>query len=383
MLMQLRIQQLIIQPSSGCNLNCSYCYVQNRRDHSQMNKATIEAIASKIVGSKLVSGEVDVIWHAGEPLLVGIDFYQRAIDLMRSHSRSGLSVRHFIQTNGTRLDEAWCRFFADHQFYVGLSLDGPDFIHDRSRRSWSGRGSHRATLRGYQLLRAHGISAGIICVLTRESLRYPIEICEFFVSIGTNYLCFNVEEIENANRHSSFSRAEAKAGRDQLIREYREFMAAFFDAWRPHASQMIVREFRDMVVAFQKIRSDPTHHVRPMETVELANLTVQRDGSVSSYSPELAGAEAPSFGNFVLGNINLDNLEEMIRLERLSALRREVVESVTNCRASCGYFPVCGGGFISNKFFENGTITSTETMTCRLHRQTLASMLLDKLSPVH
>ena len=117
-----------------------------------------------------------------------------------------------------------------------------------------------------------------------------------------------------------------------------------------------------------------------METIDLAIITVQRNGDVSSFSPELAGATSLEFEDFVLGNIKTDTLESIVMQRAFLTLQKQVAQSIENCRISCGYFAVCGGGFISNKYFENGTITSTQTITCRLHRQALASVLLDKLT---
>jgi uncharacterized protein len=374
------IQQVIVQPTSGCNLNCSYCYVPDRRDYSKMDDSTLEAIISGVLQSEFVHDEVDVVWHAGEPLTAGIKFYERAVKLIRSNNSRQISVKNYIQTNGTLVDEEWCRFFSDNGFMVGVSLDGPAFLHDRTRRGWTGRGSHREALRGFQRLRSHGLSPGIICVLTRESLKYPLEICSFFLDIGTEYLCFNLEETENMNRQSSFSLVHASVSPEQLTEEYMTFMSKFFDAWRPHATRMVVREFRDMASSFYRVRLDPCHHTRPMETVDFAIITIQKNGDVSSFSPELAGATSLEFGNFVLGNIKTNTLRSIVTQDAFLNLRSQVAQSVANCRSSCEYFAVCGGGFISNKYAENGSITSTETITCLLHRQALASVLLDKLT---
>ncbi len=253
--MTFRIQQVIVQPTSGCNLNCSYCYVPNRRDYTKMDDSILEAVSLKVLQSEFVQDKVDVVWHAGEPLTVGVNFHERALELFRKNNRRDISITHYIQTNGILIDEKWSRFVSDNKFMVGLSLDGPAFLHNLTRRGWSGRGSHREALRGFHLLRSYGLTPGIICVLTRESLKYPSEICAFFLEIGVDYLCFNLEEIENVNRRTSFSGEGSASGcSEQLVEEYQAFMSKFFDVWRPHSAKMVIREFRDMVSIFNQVR---------------------------------------------------------------------------------------------------------------------------------
>lgn len=372
-----------MQPTSGCNLNCTYCYVPNRRDYTRMNERTLEAAIVRVLESDLVRDEVEFIWHAGEPLLAGLPFYQRATELIERHNTRSLAVKNCVQTNGVLLDDRWCGFFAEKRFIVGLSLDGPAFLHDGRRVSWTGRGSHREAMRGYKALRRHGVTLGVICVLTRESLRHPQELCAFFLENGVDYLCFNLEEIENANRSSSFVPAVPMAAERSadLVEEYREFMSCFYNLWRPHASRMVVREFRDLAAIFQLTLENPSYHSRPLESVELGIITVHKNGDLSTYSPELAGAVSAEFDNFVVGNVLQAPLSAILRHPTFLKLRERISAGVSNCQSSCDYFNICGGGFVSNKFFENGSFESTQTTTCLLHRQTLASVLLDKLSP--
>lgn len=376
-----RIQQVIVQPTSGCNLNCAYCYVPNRRDYSRMQDETVNAVTAKVLQSEFVRDEVEFVWHAGEPLTAGIQFYERAVDAIHRHNTRNIAVKNCLQTNGVLVDDRWLKFFADNGFIIGISIDGPAFLHDRNRVNWSRRGSHRDTMRGFKMLRDCGLSPGVICVLTRESLCYPTEIFSYFLRHGVGYLCFNLEEVENANRTSSFTSASGTASRAQLIDEYRRFISEFFDAWRPHASQMVVREFRDLTSIFQRVLSDRSYRSRPLETVDLGIITIQKNGDITTFSPELAGARSVEFGNFVVGNILTDTLASIVQHPTFLHMRQQVTQGINNCETSCSYFAMCGGGFASNKLSENGSFTSTETMTCVLHRQTLASVLLEKLTP--
>jgi uncharacterized protein len=324
--------------------------------------------------STSIREEVEFLWHAGEPLTVGTQYYANALSHIDRHNTRDLRVVNNIQTNATLINDAWATFLVEHNFSVGVSIDGPARIHDNQRRRWSGAGSHAATMRGVQFLRNHSINPGVICVLTRESLSQPDEMFEFFLSNGFQSLGFNVEEIENAHTTSSLSQAG-------VVREYREFMERLFIAWWPHRERIRIREFDDFARVFREYSENPSWHRRVLETEPLGIVTVQRNGDVSTFSPEFAGAKSREFGSFVIGNIwKIESFDELAEGRRFKAIAREAEFSVGMCRSSCEFFPVCGGEFLSNKFSEHGTLRATETITCRLHRKVLATVLLDKLA---
>src|SRR5215472_9460203 len=103
--------QVVIQPTSLCNLNCAYCYVPNRHEASIMDAATLESVIEATLQSRFVADEVEFLWHAGEPLTAGLDFYARSVELIRRWNHCNIKVMNSIQTNGTLLNERWSRFF--------------------------------------------------------------------------------------------------------------------------------------------------------------------------------------------------------------------------------------------------------------------------------
>jgi uncharacterized protein len=231
-------------------------------------------------------------------------------------------------------------------------------------------------MKGVDTLRRHGIRPGVICVLTRESLAHPQELFNFFLEHGFGSLGFNVEEIEKVHTRSSLDTAT-------VSNEYRHFMEQLFDLWWPRRADMVIREFDDFGQIFASCASDASWSRPVLDTEPFGIITVQRDGDISTFSPELAGAISAEFGSFVIGNVkDIDALADLQQTAHYQRIEREARESVAMCRSSCGFFPICGGEFLSNKFSEHGTLRSTVTMTCRLHRQVLATTLLDKLSSV-
>ncbi|WP_432416402.1 radical SAM protein, partial [Geodermatophilus obscurus] len=143
----LRTELVVIQPTSRCNLNCVYCYLPNRRVGKVMPHEILEATINKVLGSRHVYDRIEFIWHAGEPLLAGTQFYERALHVMAANNRRNLTITNVVQTNATLIDSRWAHFLATHGFRVGVSLDGPAFLHDKQRQTWSGRGSVSAGLR--------------------------------------------------------------------------------------------------------------------------------------------------------------------------------------------------------------------------------------------
>lgn len=130
------IDLLIIQPIDLCNLNCSYCYLPGRRDPALMSDSVLEASIKCTFNSSLVepinnNDNLAIVWHSGEPLAAGIDFYHKAIQLIKTHNSNNIIVRNQIQTNATLINQAWCDFFVANDFEVSVSLDGPQFLHDK------------------------------------------------------------------------------------------------------------------------------------------------------------------------------------------------------------------------------------------------------------
>ena len=139
---------LILQPTPFCNIDCRYCYLPHRADTSQISDESLEAVFSNVFASQCLGKQLTIIWHAGEPLVVGIGFYEKAIALARRLSPPGLQIRHALQTNGLLINLKWIEFFRAHRFHVGVSLDGPKAIHDASRVFRDGAGSFDKAMAG-------------------------------------------------------------------------------------------------------------------------------------------------------------------------------------------------------------------------------------------
>ena len=160
--------QIFVKPTGSiCNLSCQYCYYLDKEhlypkgESFRMPNDQLENyIAQHIEASP---GEViNFSWHGGEPTILGLNYFRKVVELQRRHRPPNRRIVNGIQTNGTLLDEEWCRFFAEQGFYVGLSLDGPQRIHDIYRLTRGGKPTHSEAIRGYGLLRRHRVITEIL-----------------------------------------------------------------------------------------------------------------------------------------------------------------------------------------------------------------------------
>ncbi len=224
--------QIFSKPAgASCNLGCRYCYYLKKgdlypEDHgSRMSNDILESYIAQHINASQDS-VVRFSWHGGEPTILGPDYYRTILEIQRKHQLPGKRIANGIQTNGTLLTEDWCSFLAMEGFSVGLSLDGPEEFHDRYRLTKDGRPTHKKAVQGYQLLRRHGMTPDILCVVNAHNVQHPREVYGFFKEIGARYIGFlPLVEPEPAGENG-VSPATVPA------EDFGTFLCAVFDEWR-------------------------------------------------------------------------------------------------------------------------------------------------------
>jgi uncharacterized protein len=186
------LSTVIVKPCDDlCDMACDYCYFLNKakplRKKSLMDEVTLQNLVRFFCEGQT---DTEFIWHGGEPLLAGLDFYQTAIDFQAEWKNRGVTIKNSIQTNATLLDGQWARFFEHHQFSVGVSCDGPVDIHNIHRRYRSGKPSFANTLKGIKLLQATDVFSGVLCCVHQGSLENPRKILDFFIENGIKDIRF-------------------------------------------------------------------------------------------------------------------------------------------------------------------------------------------------
>jgi uncharacterized protein len=178
---------LLAKPAgAACNLGCKYCFFLSKenlyggRESPLMSDATLETYIAQLMASS-PGPQVDIAWQGGEPMLRGLDFYQRSVALANRHRKPHhRRVLHTMQTNGTLIDDEWAAFFKQHNYLIGLSIDGPRELHDAYRIDKKGRGSFDDVIRGWNCLRAHDVDTNILCTIHAANADHPLAVYRFF-----------------------------------------------------------------------------------------------------------------------------------------------------------------------------------------------------------
>ena len=220
-----------------CNLRCSYCFYNTKDQLTPhvMEEWLLEKFISEYM--QLFPGNIYFIWHGGEPLLAGIPFFQKILELQARNSREGYTIKNAVQTNATLVDDKWADFLKTHNFRVGVSLDGGRESHDHFRKNHGGKGSFDQVVRGVEILRRHGIEPGFIQTLTHDNVARAEEDFNFFANIvgakrwGTNEF-FDGQAINKAMVNQSVTNEELT-----------QFLKTCIDSWlRADNPELQIRE---------------------------------------------------------------------------------------------------------------------------------------------
>jgi uncharacterized protein len=365
------IELLIIQGSSFCNIDCKYCYLPDRANKKKISLATVETAIRKVFDEKLVKEEFSIVWHAGEPTALDIEFYEKVTKLLETIVPDGCKVNQHIQTNATLINQEWCDFFKRSKMIVGVSIDGPQFIHDANRVTRSGKGTFDKTMQGINFLKINNIEFSVIAVVTANSLDYANEIYNFFKELGPTSLGLNIDEEDGANLRSTI-----QAEQEQKLRN---FWSTMYDLQLQKDNYLHIREifnFNEMLLRsdFERQQVYFGQMVSPLKII-----TLDTDGNFSTFSPELIGMKDESYINFNLGNVHTDSYRGMLESEKFTRMFGEIMTGIRLCSETCEYFKMCGGGSPSNKLYENKSFATTETKYCRYTRKIIIDSILEKM----
>ncbi len=319
-----------------CNLDCRYCYsLQKGSLYPQggsfrMAEDLLEAYIAQQIE---IAPEPDIhfSWHGGEPTILGLDHFRRIVALQRKHlSRGpvGSRIVNSIQTNGTLLDDDWCRFFAAEHFAVGLSMDGPPRLHDAYRTTKDNKASHRQVMQGYRLLQRHKIPVDLLCVVHGKNVQAPLDVYHYFKEIQAQYLSIiPLLEPEPGSPNGVTERtvpAEA----------FGAFLCTIFDEWiRQDMGRIIVQGFEEAA--------------RPAYGLD-HSLCVFRptcgDCPVIEHNGDFYRCDHFVTPEHRLGNIRETPLLELLESTAQQAFGQAKQETLPRCCRECGVLDLCNGG---------------------------------------
>lgn len=337
--------------SSGVNQSFFYLEKNNLYKEQQpdrrfiMTDDTLERFIRMYIQSQ-TTPQVLFCWHGGESLMRPLSFYKRVVELQKKYA-AGRIIDNTIQTNGTLLDDEWCRFFRDNNWLVGVSVDGPQEFHDEYRRNKMGAPSFRKVMQGINLLKKHGVEWNALAVVNDFNADYPLDFYRFFKEIECRYIQFTpiVERIlpRKDGRYLA-SPMDAQdiplADFSVLPAQWGDFLCAVFDEW---------------------VRNDVGEYFVQIFDATLANWVGEQPGvcsmartcghaGVMEYNGDVYSCDHFVFPEYKLGNIRTHTLVEMMfseRQQRFGADKRDRLPG--QCR-QCRYLFACNGECPKNRF---------------------------------
>ena len=228
---------IMLKPAGSlCNLGCAYCYYLDKADiyggrEPRMSLEMLETVIREYIAANDVP-EVTFNWHGGEPLVLGLDFYRKAMELERKYA-DGKTVFNTLQTNGTLLTPEWADFLRENRFLVGISIDGPRDIHDKYRKDRGGAGTFDKVVCGIGLLRAHGVEFNTMSTVNKVSEGRGLEVYRFLQSLGSRYMQFMpvVEHVKQRRIVSPTTEGARLAPWSVSSLGFGQFMCDIFDYW--------------------------------------------------------------------------------------------------------------------------------------------------------
>ncbi|NQT78834.1 MAG: anaerobic sulfatase maturase [Candidatus Aminicenantes bacterium] len=334
--------QVFAKPiGSICNLDCHYCYYL-KKEHIYSKGESFrmpDDILEEYIIQHIEASPEQVIrfsWHGGEPTVLGLDYFRKIVELQRKHQPSNRRIANGMQTNGTLLDEDWCRFLAAEGFTVGISLDGPQKMHDQYRVTKDQKPTYEQTKRGYELMRQHKVLNEILCVVNSYNVQYPTQVYRFFKQIKAQYVTFlpMVEPQPDAENGVSHITVPADA--------WGVFLCDIFDEWRDQdIGQIKVQIFEEAArTAFNQEHSlcifRPTCGDVPV---------IEHNGDFFSCD-HFVDAEHK------LGNIRKTPLVELLESPAQRAFGQAKLETLPRYCRTCDVRAMCNGGCPKNRFLQ-------------------------------
>lgn len=357
---------VMAKPSGAdCNLDCGYCFYlekstlyRDERRH-RMNMEVLESYVVNYIASHTEQAEVAFTWQGGEPTLMGLDFYRSAVRLQQQHA-AGRKVTNSFQTNGLLINDQWSRFLAEHDFLVGLSLDGPADIHDEYRVTSGGSPSHALVLRALSSLKKHKVRFNILACVNRRSSQEPLRVYEHFLQLGVEYIQFIpiVERLPDAadaamgfTLHGPDSELLLSASHkvEPMLtswsvgsEDYGTFLNAIFDIWiKRDVGRIYVMNFEWALANYMGEPGAACHH---QPTCGRA-VVVEHNGDVFSCDHYV-------YPNHRLGNLTNQSLAALLQTPQQLKFGEDKLTSLPRQCQQCNMLKGCWGGCPKHRFIE-------------------------------
>lgn len=347
-----------------CNLDCEYCYYLHKEDlypgnsKWRMREPTLETFIRQYIEAQPESApEITFAWQGGEPTLLGVEFFQRIVEIQKRFTPSGVRIVNSLQTNGVLLDDAWCEFLREHQFLVGLSIDGPAELHDRYRYDKKGRPTFQAVHNALKLLKKHGVEFNALVVVNRHNGTSGKRVYTYLRDNGIQFLQFipiverlgvgaHPETINDVQTKKS-ARSECEheslvSSRSVLPEQYGDFLIEVFQEWvRRDVGRVFVQIFDQALSAW--MGHEPSLCIFRRRCGRA--LAIEHNGDLFSCDHFVED-------EYRLGNIHELPIVELANSDRQLAFGNAKETTLPEYCRACEVRFACNGGCPKNRFIE-------------------------------
>lgn len=361
-----------------CNLDCKYCFYLEKEklfpsnENFKMTDEVLETYIRQYIENQSVP-EISFAWQGGEPTLLGVNFFRKVVAFQQKYA-NGKKIVNALQTNGTLLDDEWCVFLREHQFLVGLSIDGPAKLHDAYRVDKKGGASYQRVIRGLHLLKKHQVEFNTLTVVNKVNSQKPLEVYRFLRGIGSGFIQFIplVERLADAEA--------TKLGLDLAVpprvdeegqvrlpvtdwsvepKQYGEFLCTIFDEW---------------------VKNDVGRTYVQLFDVTLGN-TMGQGGGLCIFSETCGSAMAMEhngdvyscdhyvYPRYKLGNILNNSLGEMVGSEAQHTFGEEKSTTLPKYCRECDVRHLCHGECPKHRFIRTPDGENGLNYFCRSYKR--------------
>lgn len=332
---------VLIKPASGmCNMQCDYCfYCDEMKKRSQdsygfMSEQTLKNVIRKTMIH--AEGLISYVYQGGEPTLRGLTFFEKAVEYQRHYNKHGIRVNNALQTNGYLLDDAWCKFFKENQFLIGLSIDGTKQLHDMYRHDKNGNPTFDRIKSAADLMDQYGVDYNILTVVTQNAAYHATEIYNYYKRQGWKYQQYIacLDPVGEIRGKSSFALKPEQYGRFLV-----ELFNLWYEDWK-NGEHPYIRQFENYIgilLGYQP-ESCEQRGICGIQNV------VEADGSVYP-------CDFYMLDEYRLGNFNSDRLVEIDEKRKSIAFVEQSQKSAKDC-IECKFHTLCRGGCRRNREFD-------------------------------
>ncbi|MBC7898428.1 MAG: anaerobic sulfatase maturase [Saprospiraceae bacterium] len=353
---------LLAKPSgSTCNINCTYCFFLSKEalypnEKSRMSEDTLEEYIRQLLESHRTP-QVTIAWQGGEPTLMRLDFFRRAVEIANKYKKPGQTILHTFQTNGILLDDEWCTFFKEHNFLVGLSVDGPREIHDAYRLDRAGRGTFDKVMKGWEMLRKYKVDFNILCTVNAANEKHGRAVYRFFRDeLHAEWMQF-IPIVERATKDTLEIANKGwadEAGRNRLLytqtghlvtertvggKQYGKFLVDIFEEWIRHdVGSVYVQLFDVTLEAYFGSHSLCIH------------APTCGNGPALEHNGDLYSCDHYVEPKYKLGNIHETHMQDMMASSEQRKFGQDKQDTLTAQCKRCEVRNLCNGGCPKDRF---------------------------------